>query len=102
MPTEVQIIDAQIDDVRRGLYRRVGFLPLGPQGFHNAWCRCPDLRARETALFDQRYDAKVRQDKADAQAERRAERIASAAFRDVSRAKYKTYDDIRQLARQMV
>lgn len=48
----IRIIDKKIDGIRLELYRRVGrFNTLEAAAWDLAWRRCPDLYARQEALF---------------------------------------------------
>jgi hypothetical protein len=78
---EVQSIDAEIDAVRRELYRRIGFLPNTAGEFHRAWLRHPDLHARHKALYVRRGEAQERVWEAEAKADAAAKRKARAEAR---------------------
>ncbi len=59
----IEQIDLQIDANRRVLMARVHCDPAcSAQAWQNAWDRCPDLHARERALFVARGDAQAERD----------------------------------------
>lgn len=66
--TQIEVIDRQIDANRNAMIHRLHFNPdMSAAQWQRAWDRCPDLYARDRALFLQRG---LLQEQRDAQAHR--------------------------------
>lgn len=65
MGRSIEQIDRDIDANRATMLRRLRFNPdMSARQWQAAWDRCPDLYAKECALYLERYDAQCARDAA--------------------------------------